>query len=738
MNQHLFHLIYCSKKRMRLLRQIGTFVCTALYFMSVAGQEGTHMNRQKYQVHVNRTNAKISIDGILDEPVWSMAEQATHLQRVLPTDTGFAAAQTKVMLTYDKDNLYMGIICYDSLPGKRPVESLRRDFTFGKNDNFLVFIDTYNDYTNGFSFGVTASGAQWDGIQANGGFVSLDWDTKWKSAVKNYPDRWTAEFAIPFRSIRYTGGSTVWGINFSRLDLKTNEKSSWAPMPRQFQTANLAYTGSLIWDKPLPSSGPRFSLIPYVLAKATHDASLPGSKLSYAAGMDAKLMLSTSLNLDLTLHPDFSQVEVDNQMINLDRYELFYPEKRQFFLENSDLFASLGVDNVRPFFSRRIGLDNPVLGGARLSGKIGNDWRIGLMDMQTGTGNGVLAGNYSVAAVQKKVFSRSNITAFLVNKIITAGSGDSASAEQKNNRVAGLEYNLASADNKWTGKAFYHQALYSGSGGAAFASAADVAYQTQKVSLALNQSFVGKDYQADVGYIRRKGYYEFNPSAGYKFFPSGSYFANHGPLARADFFFDPSGKPTDRYLVFDYNAEANDRSLFTAELTNNYVRLLAPFDPTNTGGDSLASGTSYHWNEAALSYTSDTRKLFNFLISTRYGGYYNGSRWNVYGELYYRVQPYSNLAIIASYNRIMLPAPYNSASLILLGPKLDITFTNKLFLTTFVQYNNQIDNFNVNVRFQWRYAPASDLFIVYTDNSDPEHFRNKNRGLIVKLSYWFN
>ena len=189
----------------------------------------------------------------------------------MPTDTGFAIAQTEVRLTYTESTLYMAITCYDSSPGKRPVESLRRDFNFGKNDNFLVFIDTYNDQTNGFSFGVSAAGAQWDGVQANGGTVNLDWDIKWKSAVKNYKDRWVAEFAIPFRSIRYHGGEQEWGINFSRLDLKTNEKSSWAPMPRQFATATLAFTGSLVWDKPLPSSGPRFSLIPYISGKATQD-----------------------------------------------------------------------------------------------------------------------------------------------------------------------------------------------------------------------------------------------------------------------------------------------------------------------------------------------------------------------------------------------------------------------------------------------------------------------------------
>jgi hypothetical protein len=166
--------------------------------------------------------------------------------------------------------------------------------------------------------------------------------------------------------------------------------------------------------------------------------------------------------------------------------------------------------------------------------------------------------------------------------------------------------------------------------------------------------------------------------------------------------------------------------------------LHAPFDPTNTGGDSLAQGNEFRWKEAAATFCSDTRKSFNFLITSRYGGYYSGTRLNMSGEMYYRVQPYGSLAIVASYDRIDMPSPYNSADLILIGPRLDFTFTEKLFFTSFLQYNNQIDNLNLNLRFQWRFAPVSDLYIVYTDNSYPADFRNKNRGLIVKLSYWFN
>ncbi len=718
-----------------LLLSISTLLCTAILFGESQG-----INRDKYRIEIRKTNSPITIDGILDEPVWSSADIATHFQRVLPTDTGFASAQTEVRLTYTESTLYMAITCFDPSPGKRPVESLRRDFNFGKNDNFLAFIDTYNDQTNGFSFGVSAAGAQWDGVQSNGGAVNLDWDIKWKSAVKNYPDRWTAEFAIPFRSIRYHGGETEWGINFSRLDLKTNEKSSWAPMPRQFATASLAFTGSLVWDKPLPSSGgPRFSLIPYVSGKATQDKEAGGDIQPKAnAGVDAKVILSTSMNLDLTVNPDYSQVEVDRQVTNLDRFELFFPEKRQFYLENSDLFANLGTDNLRPFFSRRIGLNSPVAAGARLSGKIGDNWRIGLMDMQTREKDDIPAGNYTVAALQRKVFRRSNFSVFLVNKQVTNVKTDTSFAGLDYNRVAGMEFNLASADNRWTGKTFYHQAFYPGANGDAAAAAANINYSTQFMTATLNQSWVGADYIAEVGYIRRKGYYEINPTFQYKFFPSSSKIANHGPGLKLDLFTDPSFKLTDREGTLYYQAEWMNKSVAQVNVRSTYVLLQTPFDPTNSGGVPLPAGEEFKWNDVGASFTSDIRNSFNFMIAGRYGGYYNGTGWTINGELNYRVQPYGSLGIISSYNNIELPSPYSNANFLLVGPRLDITFTDKVFFTSLIQYNDQIDNINLNLRFQWRFAPVSDLFIVYTENSYPADHDIKNRGLVLKLSYWFN
>ena len=216
-----------------------------------------------FQLHIRKTTTPVKVDGIMEEQAWLNAEAASNFFMVLPMDTSHAKVTTEVRMTYDAKNLYIIATCDFIKPGNYSVESLRRDFNFGKNDNFIFFIDPFDDRTNGFTFGANAAGAQWDGMLYAGGSNDASWDNKWVSAVKNYDNKWVFEASIPFKSIRYKKGITKWGINFSRLDIKVPEKSSWAPVPRQFPTASLAYTGNLIWDQPPPEQGANISIIPF-------------------------------------------------------------------------------------------------------------------------------------------------------------------------------------------------------------------------------------------------------------------------------------------------------------------------------------------------------------------------------------------------------------------------------------------------------------------------------------------
>ncbi|HXS58895.1 MAG TPA: DUF5916 domain-containing protein [Hanamia sp.] len=721
----------------------GIFI---LAFLSIFLSKAVAQKKNaSYQLNIHRTSVPVKVDGSMDDEAWQHADSACNFYMVLPMDTSFAKVKTEVRMCYDDQNFYLIAICNKIQSGRYYVESLRRDFVFGKNDNFLVFIDPFNDLTNGFSFGANAAGAQWDGTMYEGGKVDLNWDNKWISHVKNYADKWVFEMAIPFSSIRYKNGVNKWGINFSRNDLTASEKSSWTPVPRQFPTASLAYTGNLIWDEPPPPAEANISIIPYFLGGTSKNEEIKTpAKFKSNAGIDAKIAINSALNLDLTVNPDFSQVEIDRQVTNLDRYELFLPEKRQFFLENGDLFANFGYASIRPFFSRRIGLGVPINYGARLSGRLDKNWRIGAMDMQTGSVNSISlpAQNFTVASVQRRVFSRSNIGFIFINKQSLHYNSISDSGKKvysEYNRNAGLEYNLASSNNVWTGKAMVLKSFTPGRQTNDFVHAANLQYNSRRWLINWQHEYVGKNYNAEAGYVPRNGYIKLNPQAGYLFFPKGGSILSHGPKAYYLLYSNESFRRTDDEEYFSYNLNFRNQSVFSAWISHDYVELQQPFDPTNFKKDTLARGTKHSWQAFGTYFVSKPESLITYDLSTRFGGYYaNGKRYNFIANIGYRFQPFVSLALNVSYDHISLPAPWNLTKFWLIGPKVDVTMTNKLFFTTFVQYNEQLNNINLNTRFQWRYKPASDLYIVYTDNYLPVPFSVRNRALMLKLTYWWN
>lgn len=708
-----------------------------------------HLHAQKkndaFQLAIKSASSPIKVDGILDEAAWMEAAVATDFFMVLPMDTSMARVKTEVRMTYDDHNLYLIATCFHLLPGRYFVESLRRDFAFGKNDNFLLFMDTFDDQTNGFSFGANAAGAQWDGLMYEGGKVDLSWDNKWTSVVKKDDDKWVFEAAIPFKTIRYKKGITRWGINFSRLDLKTTEKSSWAPVPRQFPTASLAYTGILVWDQPPPQAGSNISIIPYALGGSSKNYEKnTATTYKKEIGVDAKIAVTSSLNLDLTINPDFSQVDVDRQVTNLDRFELFFPERRQFFLENGDLFANFGYATIRPFFSRRIGLGTPIEYGARFSGKLDKNWRIGAMNMQTGkvTEAYLPRQNFAVIALQRRLFSRSNIGIIFIDKEsmnYKPSDDPSLPVYSKFNRNLGLEYNLASSNNLWTGKALLLKSFNPERKEKELTHAANIQYSSRRLTVSWQHEYVGENYNAEVGYVPRKNFIKLNPQLAYLFFPKSKNVLSHGPKISSTYFFNDKFRQTDNESFLTYTVTFRQQSIFTGWIAHNFVQLLQPFDPTNSGLDSLEIGTEHRWNSFGTDFFSKPQSLLTYTFSSRYGGYYaDGTRLNLSGEVGYRFQPYLSFALSFNYNDIRLPDPWNNKTFWLIGPRLDITMTNKLFFTAFAQYNEQQDNVNLNTRIQWRYKPASDLFIVYTDNYFPENFDVKNRALVVKFTYWWN
>ncbi len=730
---------------MKLIRLFCFLYLLLAFQQSVAQKKNANV---KYYIH--KATDAIKLDGLMNEQSWLKAQAVNKFPMVLPMDTSISKVPTEVRMTYDENNLYIIAICNKVGDGVDMVESLKRDWNFGKNDNFLLFMDTYGDLTNGFSFGTSAVGAQWDGTMFDGGSVDLNWDNKWTSAMYNDATKYVWEAAIPFKSIRYKTGVQEWGVNFSRNDLKTTEKSSWAPVPRQFPTSALSYTGSLVWDAPLPEQKNNFSLIPYLRSSVSKEfATNDGTKINQASvnnsayGLDAKISLSSSLNLDLTVNPDFSQVEVDRQVTNLSRFELFFPERRQFFLENADLFSNLGFENVRPFFSRRIGLNAAIDFGARMSGRLNKNWRIGLMDMKTSAdaSKNLLAQNFAVIALQRKLFKKSSLEVFYIDKTNLEENGGTSSALTYNkfNRNFGFEFMLAPKNNTWSGKTILIKSFTPNKIGNDFLNAGNLQYSSRNWIVSWQHEVVGNNYNAEVGYIPRNNYIKFMPSITRLYFPKSGSILSHGPQFTTTYYYNSKFYLTDNTKLFNYLITFRDKSTIASVLQNDYVELLAAFDPTRIGKQTLAANTKHQWTSVGFDWISAPQHKFTYYLSTRKGGYYaDGKLLSITGNIGYRIQPYVNFDVSATYNHIELPQPWGNNNFFLIGPKVDITMSNKLFFTAFYQYNEQTKNINFNTRFQWRYKPVSDLFIVYTDNYYIGPVFVKNRAVVLKFTYWWN
>lgn len=744
------------------------------------------MEAEKYQVRIHKATQPVTLDGHLDEPDWEQAEQAKDFFLNRPFDTTFATLQTAVRMTFDDEFLYFGIVCYE--PRKSiTVASLKRDFDSGTSDVVTINIDPFKDGVNGFHFAVSPYNVQREGLIDNGANISNFWDNRWYSQVVNYDDRWEAEIAVPFKTLRYkrAEGENSWRINFARSCLKQNEVSTWVPVPRNFPANNLAFTGLMVWDEAPPKPGVNMVVIPYLTG--SWDADFPRnndnleprprkSEISGNAGLDVKFAVTPSLNLDLTVNPDFSQVEVDRQVTNLSRFELFFPERRQFFLENSDLFAFYGFPDSRPFFSRRIGLaGNPNTGlnekvpiqvGARLSGKLNEKWRIGLLNMQTqqvdfGNDKVLPAVNYSVATAQYKVWDRSVLGGVFVNKQSFLEDLSESQREGYNpyNRVAGLEFNYFSKDNKWETETYYHRSFNTAGGNNAQSFAHFTGYNSIHWRLQSGYKYVGEDYQAEVGFVPRPGtqYIFINPTYVYYFQPGmiANLLAVGGGL-EGNYTLDLKGSALDNVTNIFAFFTFQDLSEGTIAVGENYTYLGdADFDPTNPFLNPdpdiqddyvpLPAG-GYVYRRWGIAFTSSQRNDFSCNFETSGGQYFLGKQFSFDGSVGYRFQPYGNISLALSYNRISMPDPYNDARFYLFGPRIELTFTRSLFFSTFFQYNTQTNNVNINSRFQWRFRPVSDLFIVYTDNYFAEDipgykvpgFAPKNRALVLKLTYWFN
>lgn len=716
------------------------------------GQAQTQNNSQ-YQLHIQPTQSNLKIDGLLDEPIWQEAEIAADFWVQAPIDGERAKSRTEVKMTYNDRFIYVAAKCYDE--PDYVIQTLKRD-NFGESDEFVVLLDPVGQQTNGYAFAASALGAQSEALLSpssaglDGSNLDESWDNKWYVAVNQTPEFWTVEFAIPFKTLRYKTNIQHWNINFVRTEPGKNETHVWAPVPRQFNPFDLGYFGQLNWDQAPQKVGGNIALNPYTTASITENNQVDEpTHTEIDAGGEAKIALSPTLNLDLTYNPDFSQVEVDVQVTNLTRFNIFFPERRQFFLENADIFSEFGQFADRPFYSRRIGLDEAgrtvtILYGARLSGNINNKLRVGAFNMHSQSNTNQLGQNYSTLTFQQRFWKRSSIKGIFLNRQAFDGSEMQTGDYGRN---WGGELNLSTPDGKWQANGGYMHSAKPGFTNKNQHIYGRFDYNGQLFRTFLAIQHLGDQYFADMGFtgrllnfnpetneVVRVGYTQISNMLNYYIYPKASEKVNFHWSGLENFvYYYADGSLNEWYTRLRHFIFFKNTSQLRFRLNNNFVDLRFPFALTATP----LPAESYNMLEFNIQFNTDLRKRINTEMFIVYGQFYGGTKLTYRGELAFRTQPWGNFALGLERNDIWLPSPYGNLSLTLATTRAEFNFATNLFWTTFLQYNTQANNFNINSRFQWRFAPMSDLFLVYTDNYRVEGiFGPKDRSLVLKFNYW--
>ncbi|MGC1242398.1 MAG: DUF5916 domain-containing protein [Chryseosolibacter sp.] len=687
------------------------------------------------------------IDGeVLNEDLWKMMPPVDQFIQTKPDAGRPASEKTEVRIGYTATTFYLSVVCFDREPNRLVVSDARRDATLDNTDSFLFILDTYHDGQNGFIFGTNPIGIEYDGQVDNegqgtqsvnrqqpgviGGF-NLNWDAAFTVKAKVGDFGWSAEFAIPLRTLRFLSGQDqTWGINFQRNIRKTNEIAYWAPLPIQFDLKRLSLEGSLTG---LNLKSPRnLKLIPYALGRVSRDFEENPSETKFEpeVGADVKYSITPSVTLDLTYNTDFAQVEVDQQQVNLDRFNLFFPEKRPFFLENAGQFSVGATGEADLFFSRRIGIGPggevvPILGGARVSGKI-QDTNIGFLNMITDDrpALGIEKNNFTVARVNHQLGQRSSIGGLIVNR-------QSLDTSDHYNRTFAL-------DGKWglgkkaTISGYYAKTETPGMELNEQSFKILGSYEWNGIKGAAGYSEVGEGFNPEVGFLMRSAYrkpevqllkqirmngklglMEWRPHFSYR-----SYW-------NYDNFLETSYLHVDNHWVWLNGLEIHTGMNFTTE------GVVTPFELSE---DVIVPAGTYHHREAQLVCITNLSKPVYVNLRSILGGSFGGTRYLNTAILGIRLGDRFNSEYSLAVNDVNLPGGDFVAKI--LGARLSYAFTPRINLSGYVQYNSEQDLWSLNMRFSILEQANTGLFLVYNDVYTAGDVRN--RGLTLKYTHVFD
>ena len=693
------------------------------------------------------------IDGeVLNESLWDQVYAIRDLKQIKPNYGAPASEQTIIRIAYTNKTLYVAVVCFDTEPKQIVVSDSRRDADLNDDDSFLFILDTYNDQQNGFLFGTNADGMEYDAqidnegegnFSANrqqGGVVggtNINWDTSWEVKTQKGDYGWSAEFTIPLRSIRFNGGENkTWGVNFQRNISKRSETAYWANLPLGFDIKRLSLAGKM---HGLNLKSPKnLKVIPYGLAQSIQNNHPPKSNSSQSAfGGDIKYSLTPGLTLDLTYNTDFAQVEVDEQQVNLDRFNLFFPEKRPFFLENAGQFTVGSPGEVDLFFSRRIGIGTngsivPIIGGSRISGKVGQT-NLGLLSMYTdevpteNQESNLIKNNFSVARVNHDFAAkRSSIGGIIINR---SGLGNDLDF----NRVFAVDGKLGIGKKaQLTG--YLSKSTTPGINANDHAFKFLAVYNWNGWNLRAGYTEVGEGFNPEVGFLLRSAFKkpEFLIFKQWRPKNTGKLLEVRPHISYRGYWNFQNTQETgflhvDNHWVWESGFEIHTGINFTRET------VLSPFPISNVTVETGA----YDHQEFQFVLMSNANRKFYYQTRTLIGGYFGGNRISSTNKATFRLGDKFNTEGLFNYNRLQLPG--GDANVLISGLRLAYSFTPRMFLQSLVQYNNVSNITSVNARFGWLRNANTGLFVVLNIVKDTDYFDAlNNQSITIKYSHQFD
>jgi len=681
------------------------------------------------------------IDGnVLDDPAWQGVVPASGFWQVQPDEGAAATQRTEVFIGFKDDVLYIGLVAYDDNPDGIIVTDSRRDSGLDETDSFRVIIDGLLDRQNGYIFGTNPAGLEYDAQVikegVSGGF-NLNWNASWSVQARISDIGWSAEMRIPFKSLRYGGGDEqVWGINFQRNIRRNNEVAYWAPLSRQRNLNRVSEAGSIEGIRPPAQRNLKFT--PYVLTRARRGGGLDGTELNQEFGFDLKYSITPSLTLDATYNTDFAQVEADEQQINLDRFNLFFPEKRPFFLENAGQFKVGNNQEVELFFSRRIGIGNggaliPIDDGVRVSGKMGGNTNVGFLYMATQAVAGIAPGNqFTVARVNQELPNRSSIGAIFIGR---NGDGSVGVAGPDDwNRTYGIDGRLGIGENTML-QAWAALTDTPGLDGGEHAYSLLADHNSMKWRYRLAYTEVGDNFNPEVGFLSRKGYRKYSLFGMRRIRPDSLWgLLEVRPMASYRGYWDFNGFQETGRLRTNIQWEwKNGYQLHTGiNITRDGIK--QPFDIVD--GITVQPGT-YDHSEWMFFFMTNRSAPLSFSMRSTIGGKFGGGRISVSPAINYRIGEKFSSSLSVNYNDFNLPG--GQFSVVLSRLRLSYSFTPKILVQALLQYNDDSKIFGTNLRFTWLRSANTGLYLVY--NGVDERISGApptGRELIIKYSYIFD